>query len=198
MAGLLFLAFAYFVVGQAAVVRNGAQTAADAAALAAAQDARDQLRREWMKVISDPERWEYFLQGRVLDEYSACQEAGVLAARNGATVPRGGCVSLNSEHGGFVVTVHTSGTVGRSVIPGTDSRHGVASARALIEPKCSLYFSEDHRPEGSPVEPGEDGDQEFPDAGISCEGDIWIIDPDSPKLPSAKDLFSVRLASVDE
>ena len=41
--GLLFLAFAYFAVGQAAVNRNGAQTAADAAALAAAQEARDQL-----------------------------------------------------------------------------------------------------------------------------------------------------------
>ncbi|MGV9241848.1 pilus assembly protein TadG-related protein, partial [Streptomyces nigra] len=39
-AGLLFLAFAYLAVGQAAANRNGAQTAADAAALAAALDTR--------------------------------------------------------------------------------------------------------------------------------------------------------------
>jgi len=41
IAGLLFLAFAFFAVAQAGTVRNGGQSAADAAALAAAQDDRD-------------------------------------------------------------------------------------------------------------------------------------------------------------
>jgi Flp pilus assembly protein TadG len=40
---LLFAALAFFVFARAASVRNGAQSAADAAALAAAQDARDEL-----------------------------------------------------------------------------------------------------------------------------------------------------------
>lgn len=43
VAGLLFLAFAFFAVGKASATRNEAQGAADAAALAAAQDARDTL-----------------------------------------------------------------------------------------------------------------------------------------------------------
>src|SRR4051794_28092055 len=47
--GLLFLAFAYLAVGQAAATRNGAQTAADAAALAAAQDLRDKLAGQWVE-----------------------------------------------------------------------------------------------------------------------------------------------------
>ncbi|MFE7120718.1 pilus assembly protein TadG-related protein, partial [Streptomyces sp. NPDC057654] len=41
--GILFLALAFFAVGQAGAKKNGAQTAADASALAAAQDYRDQL-----------------------------------------------------------------------------------------------------------------------------------------------------------
>ena len=41
--GLLFLALAYFAVGQATVNRGGAQTAADAASLAAAQYVRYHL-----------------------------------------------------------------------------------------------------------------------------------------------------------
>jgi len=57
VAGLLFLAFAYLAVGQAAANRNGAQTAADAAALAAAQDTRDQLAELWKLDVKDPAKW---------------------------------------------------------------------------------------------------------------------------------------------
>ncbi len=46
--GLLFLALAFFAVGQAAATRNGAQTAADAAALAAGQKYRDDLRKGFL------------------------------------------------------------------------------------------------------------------------------------------------------
>ena len=46
--GLLCLALAYFAVGQAAVNRNGAQSAADAAALAAALNTRDELADQWV------------------------------------------------------------------------------------------------------------------------------------------------------
>lgn len=63
VAGLLFLAFAYVAVGQAAVNRGGAQTAADAAALAAAQDTRDQLAGKWVAVVLDPTKWQDIFDG---------------------------------------------------------------------------------------------------------------------------------------
>lgn len=64
VAGLLFLAFAYFAVGQAAVNRNGAQTAADAAALAAAQETRDGLADLWVADVLDPSKWLGIFEGR--------------------------------------------------------------------------------------------------------------------------------------
>lgn len=59
--GLLFLAFAFFAVAQAGTVRNGGQSAADAAALAAAQDDRDQLFDGFMDALGDEEAWQDWL-----------------------------------------------------------------------------------------------------------------------------------------
>ncbi|MEK8144688.1 pilus assembly protein TadG-related protein [Streptomyces sp. M10(2022)] len=60
--GLLFLAFAFFAVGQASATRNGAQGAADAAALAAAQDARDGMRLPFLAALESPETLDQFLR----------------------------------------------------------------------------------------------------------------------------------------
>ncbi|MFI1712789.1 pilus assembly protein TadG-related protein [Streptomyces litmocidini] len=198
--GLLFLGFVYFAVGQAAATRNGAQTAADAAALAAAQDARDQLREGWLDVIRDPAQWGSFLQGKEYDVLSACDRAAVFAARNGAEVDDGNCVSLPSGREGFNVTVRTTGTVGRSILPITESQHATASAKALIEPKCSFEEPEEPTPEETEPGPEPSGPAEEPDpiTGLTCGGVSWTIDLDNPKLPSATDLFTVRLAGDDE
>lgn len=51
VAALFFLAFAFFAVGQASSVRNSAQTAADAAALAAARETRDGIRDEFLDAL---------------------------------------------------------------------------------------------------------------------------------------------------
>jgi hypothetical protein len=53
VAGLLFLALALFAVGQAGATRNGGQTAADAAALGAAEDFRAQLRKGLLDAITN-------------------------------------------------------------------------------------------------------------------------------------------------
>ncbi|MER7945954.1 pilus assembly protein TadG-related protein [Streptomyces sp. NPDC096079] len=205
IAGLLFLAFVYFVVGQAASTRNGAQTAADAAALAAAQDAREQLRTGWLGVIADPQQWDDFLQGRDYDSLSACRSAAVFAARNDAEVVDDGCGQLDSGREGFSVRVRTTRSVGRSIIPGTEAQHATASANALIEPKCTFTEPEESEPEESqspdpdPTSPAEEPDeQDEPILGLTCDGEPWIIDPRDPKLPSAADLFTVRLAGDDE
>lgn len=198
--GLLFLAFVYFVVGQAAATRNSAQTAADAAALAAAEDARNQLREGWLGVVLDPDQWGGFLKGRTYDSSSACQHAAVFAAKNDGVLPDGHCVPLTGQQG-FSVTVRTEESVG---LPGTEARHAVASAKALIEPKCSFTAPEEPEPEETepdpdPTEPEPEEEPEpEPITGLTCGEEAWTIDPDDPVLPSAVDLFTVRLAGDDE
>ncbi|MDQ0941071.1 pilus assembly protein TadG-related protein [Streptomyces sp. V1I1] len=201
VAGLLFLAFAYFAVGQAAATRNGAQTAADAAALAAAQDAREQLRAGWLKVILNPLEWAHYLDGRRFLEGAACRKAEDFAARNGAEIVElNDCGRLVNGEEGFTVKVRTIGTVGESVIPGTEGRHAIARATAVIKPRCS-FEAPKPKPEPTPEETGkpdpkenDDAEDEKPILGLSCDGVPWTIDPKNPKLPSAADLFIVRLA----
>ncbi|MER5711107.1 pilus assembly protein TadG-related protein [Streptomyces sp. NPDC002122] len=186
IAGLLFLAFAYFAVGQAAFTRNSAQTAADAAALAAAQDARDQLREGWLEVILDPDRWDELLRGKVYDEDAACHRAADFAALNEAVLSGNLCEPLDPS--GFRVTVTTTGS---------ESRHAMASAEAVIEPLCEFRAPEpSSEPTPTPTETGDTQEEEGgPITGLVCDGDPLEIDPEDPAtLPSAVDLFTVRLS----
>ncbi|MFF5762448.1 pilus assembly protein TadG-related protein [Streptomyces tanashiensis] len=194
IAGLLFLAFAYFLVGQAALTRNSAQTAADAAALAAAQDAREQLRDGWIEVILDPGQWAGFLKGEDYDEDAACQRAAVFAARNEAALTGDTCVPLTTGEHGFRVTVTTTGR---------ESHHATASAEAVLEPLCTFdppvptRDPSESTPGPTPTGPddgGEEPDEDDPVVGLVCGGKPSVIDPESPSLPSAADLFRVRLS----
>ncbi|MFC8515879.1 pilus assembly protein TadG-related protein [Streptomyces sp. NPDC057257] len=174
VAGLLFLAFAYFAVGQAAVNRNGAQTAADAAALAAAQETRDQLAGLWVDDVLDPTKWDDIFHG-VGAVYDGCDRAGLLAAQNDAKL--GPC-----DPGvlSYTVGVTTNKPVGDSVVPGTEGIHSEASATAVIERLCSFEL------------PGEDG--VLPQ--LTCkDGKTWDLNPDDlTDLPEPQDLFDVHLA----
>ncbi|QGZ50708.1 hypothetical protein GPZ77_22140 [Streptomyces sp. QHH-9511] len=198
VAGLLLLAFAYFAVGQAAVTRNGAQTAADAAALAAAQDAREQLRDGWLEVILDPAKWTAFLAGEDYAEGAACEQAASFAGRNDAELWGESCRRLPAGEEGFHVTVRTLSPVGQSVVPGTDKQHAVASAKAVIEPRCT-FDAPEPEPEPEPEETStpdpDEGEEPEPILGLSCDGVPWEVDPAQPRLPSAADLFMVRLVN---
>ncbi|MFF3767771.1 pilus assembly protein TadG-related protein [Streptomyces sp. NPDC001922] len=210
VAGLLFLAFAYFAVAQAVDRRSGGQTAADAAALAAAQDARDQLRTALLDPLLDPGALKDLLNGQGVEFATACAEAQSFAARNGADVVVGeGCRRVDD---GFTVTVETRGTVGDSIVPGTEDRHARATATAVVEPLCRVApapsATESGRPDDGatgpaddePEEPDEPGaedpgdDEEKPGLELDCAGHAWVIDPGSgAPLPEAADLFSVHL-----
>ncbi|MFD7322362.1 pilus assembly protein TadG-related protein [Streptomyces sp. NPDC059875] len=204
VAALLFLAFAYFAVGQAAVNRNGAQTAADAAALAAAQDARDQLRDGWLNVILDPTKWGEYVRAERYGTGAACQRAASFAAKNEAELWGEGCDRLPLGEEGFRVNVRALNAVGGSVVPGTEKQHATATAVAVIEPRCTFVApsptptatatptptgtpTSEPTPTPTPTTPG-------PILGLSCDGVDWDIDPNSPQLPSAAYLFIVRLA----
>ncbi|NEC53137.1 hypothetical protein G3I18_31980 [Actinospica acidiphila] len=181
--GLLFLALAYLAVGQAAANRNGAQTAADAAALAAAQERRDQLAGAWVKNLLDPEKWQDIFDGMAEGLTPSCWRAEQLAAANDATV-------LNCDADGllgYTVEVQTNKTVGDSIVPGTETKKSRATASAVIEPRCGFEL---------PVE-SEEADEEEELPALNCKGGTdWELDREAPTdlLPKPEDLFDVHLA----
>ncbi|MFZ4204979.1 pilus assembly protein TadG-related protein [Streptomyces griseoincarnatus] len=185
--GLLFLAFAYLAVGQAAANRNGAQTAADAAALAAAQERRDQLSGAWVQNLLDPEKWQDIFDGLAGGLTPTCWRAEELAASNEATV-----LSCNADGPlSYTVEVRTNKAVGESIVPGTETKKSRATATAVIEPRCGFEL-----PLPAPEE-DEDTEEKEELPTLNCKGGIeWVLDPETPNdlLPKPEDLFDVHLA----
>ncbi|QKW29182.1 hypothetical protein HUT11_26025 [Streptomyces seoulensis] len=178
MGGLLFLALAYFAVGQATVNRGGAQTAADAAALAAAQDTRDQLADEWVREVLDPAKWEDIFTGNGQGLEPSCPRAGQLAEQNDAHLLR--CDPEGLE---FTVDVQTNKSMGKSVVPITESKRSKASATAVIKPLCTFPpLTADAAPKVLPI--------------LTCRNSRqWELDPKNlTELPKPQDLFDVHLA----
>ncbi|WP_284347912.1 pilus assembly protein TadG-related protein [Streptomyces sp. NBC_01387] len=178
--GLLFLAFAYFAFAQAAVARGSAQSAADAAALAAAQNVRNEMADGLTNSLGHSDAWVDWLLGNESVPGTGEAAADQLAAENGATLD-GLTPTTVRGYPAFRASVTTRSTVGKSVIPGTDSRHAKAHAVAMIEPRCSA------------TPPSDPKLIEF-----NCDGgQHWKIDPknlDDVQLPQPKDLFAVHLA----
>ncbi|MEU9476200.1 pilus assembly protein TadG-related protein [Streptomyces sp. NPDC048191] len=176
MAGLLFLALVYLAVGQAAVNRSGAQAAADAAALAAAQNERDQLTAQWLKVLADPTKWQEIFDGKATFDVDPCGRARRLAAANDAVL--NGCFPPGLLK--YQADVKTNRSVGRSVVPGSEDFKSTASATAEIQPLCSKL-------------PDEGADSKALPA-LACKGKIWHLKPDQTTgLPQPQDLFDVHL-----
>ncbi|GAA3636847.1 pilus assembly protein TadG-related protein [Streptomyces iranensis] len=213
VAGLLFLALALFAVGQAGATRNGGQTAADAAALAAAQDYRDQLRKGFLEAIGNGSAWDDLLDGRGLGGTNACDQAQWFADQNGADVTD--CRGPDFLPTSFTVTVKTHKPVGKTVIPGTESQYGEATAKAVVTPRCTAGppAPPTERPDGGGKDDGgkdddgkdddgkggdggkDDGKDDKPPIDLLCDGTDLTIDPTRLDLfPDAKDLFSVHLA----
>ncbi|MEU9718495.1 pilus assembly protein TadG-related protein [Streptomyces sp. NPDC047976] len=195
--GLLFAALAFFVVGMAGAKRSDAQGAADAAALAAAREARDKALVGLDLGVLTSVEWESILNVSGLKAAGACGAAERFADLNDATAQ---CVPALPE---FSVTVTTKRAIGESVVPGSSSAKGTAQATAVIKSRCSL--GEIVTPSSSPspvptptpsaipvppdpVKPGA--------VNFICEGvDSFKIDPLNPGSLSqlARHLFSVRL-----
>jgi hypothetical protein len=180
VAGLLFLAFAYVAVGQAAVNRGGAQTAADAAALAAAQDTRKQLADMWKLDVLDPTKWQDIFDGNVTGLVDSCGHADQLAGQNNAHVTS--CGPSSGLPPGYTVAVRTDKSVGESIVPGTENKYSKAAATAVIESLCTFQL------------PGEGaGGNVLPK--LTCKDRDWDLDPtDLTDLPGPEDLFDVHLA----
>ncbi|MFJ8804835.1 pilus assembly protein TadG-related protein [Streptomyces sp. NPDC102490] len=175
--GLLFLALAYFAVGQAAATRSEAQTAADAAALAAALETRDRLTDQWITHVLEPDAWQDIFEGDT-PVPNGCWRAHDLAARNDASVD---CEPDGLL--GYTVVAETNDSVGDTIVPGTENRKATQTATAVIEARC--WFE--------PL--AEDADDDTLPS-LSCKGGhVWDLNPDDlSDLPKPEDLFDVHLA----
>ncbi|MFB7271602.1 pilus assembly protein TadG-related protein [Streptomyces sp. NPDC056244] len=208
VAGLLFLALAFFAVGQAGATHNGAQSAADAAALAAAQESRDQFREDLLGGLLDPGFLDDIFNGNPLGTFNGCQEAGRFADRNGADLKpqdgSAGCDWATGGRWGFTVRVITQKPMGENILPGTADEKAEASATAVVESRCHFEPAEEESESPSDGESPEDGeepadpveDEPVSPGALDCDGGLdWLIDPENlDLLPDMADLFSVRLA----
>lgn len=145
VAGLLFLVFAFFAVGKASALRNGAQGAADAAALAAAQQTREDFEAPFLASLPG-DMLEQFLQVHVVTGCIAAQ--GLAAANQADVVSHGGCQPTRAGYRDRI-TVKVKGRkpVDSSVIPRTKKKYAKATATAIVEFRCpgwkALDFNDD-------------------------------------------------------
>jgi hypothetical protein len=166
MAALFFLAFAFFAVGQAAVVRNTAQTAADSAALAAARADRDAVHDAFLAALTsgDFAGLGDLLRDLGTHDGEACAAAALYAGENDAGVDEGGCVPVSGPPG-YTVSVTSLGTVGTSVVDGTETKRAHATATAVIEPRCTLSEDEGNAGDGGGAGGGANGGANGGDTG---------------------------------
>ncbi|MGW2178892.1 pilus assembly protein TadG-related protein [Streptomyces sp. NPDC001732] len=180
VAGLLFLAFAFFTVGKAAALRNGGQGAADAAALAAAQKSREQFEGPFLASLPTS-MLDAFLRGHAV---TGCPAAHSLAAENDAKVTS--CVAMpGGERDKIRVDIKTLKPVGASVVPGMKKKFANGHATAVIEWRCPSWKSVDYT---------DDGIQDV--YFFSCRGgEMLTISTESPPPWSqvSKILFDVHL-----
>lgn len=192
VAGLLFLAFAYLAVGQAGANRGDAQAAADAAALAAAQETRDELAGDWVDNVLDPTKWDGIFNG--VGSGDTCWRAYQLAEANDARTMS--CLPGDMR---YSVEVETNKSVGDSIVPGSEDYQSTAHAAAVIDSVCS--FDALPSPTPTPTPTGDEGG-ETPGGGgtppiqlpvLHCDGGDWPLDPQNLRLPEPQDLFDVHL-----
>ncbi|WP_431039269.1 pilus assembly protein TadG-related protein [Streptomyces sp. P6-2-1] len=177
---LLFVSFAFFAFAQAASVRNGAQTAADAAALAAAQAGREEMVQGLLAAEPGMEGWGRWLDADNLVGRGAADAAGELAARNHSRVTSFARTTVDGSPA-FKVTVETNYATGTSVIPGAASRKAKASATAVLRSQCALD--------------GEDGGDITLDCGVGSVRRFPASDLSGLEFPAPSKIFDVYLAS---
>ncbi|MFC9943672.1 pilus assembly protein TadG-related protein [Streptomyces pratensis] len=191
--GLLFLALVFFVFGEADVKRNGAQSAADASALAAAQESRDQLKGDLLANLLDGDYLRDVFSGDFPGTYNGCAQASRFAERNDARSLR---CSMPPGRWAFEVDVESNKAMSANLVPGTEGQRAKASAVAVVEPRCAFRAAEPSTDEGNPPSDPEDEEEKKPSPGkLVCDTRDWVIDPEHlDVVPDMADLFAVRLA----
>ena len=195
--GLLFLALMFFAFGQADVSRNQTQTAADAAALAAAQESRDDLDnalRQHILARDVPWLLALFKNGNVPERRDGCWGSPRFAQANDAR--QVACRQLWGARWGVTVDVKATKPVGKSIVEGTETDYAESKATAVVEFRCQFKPPEAPKPkDGDDDDEGKGNDKKPSLGGLECDGKDWEIDPGNlDLLPGMADLFNVRLA----
>ncbi|WP_405938572.1 pilus assembly protein TadG-related protein [Streptomyces sp. NBC_00726] len=191
--GVLFVALVLFAFGEADIRRNGAQSAADAAALAVAKESRSLLEPDLKAHLADPKFFESVFSASYLGRTgNVCRKASDFAARNKADGVR--CRPLADGRWGYEVRLKSAKGMSTDIVPGTKGRKAEATAVAVIEPRCAFVPAETSALDSDP-----DADADPPSVPIGrihCDGGPdWSVDPEDPSLvPDVVDLFTVRLA----
>ncbi|MFH8471547.1 pilus assembly protein TadG-related protein [Streptomyces sp. NPDC018000] len=180
VAGLLFLVFAFFAVGKASALRNGAQGAADAAALAAANEARENFEAGFLASLPKDLLAAYLRSHPVV----GCPAAQSLAAANQADVTNSGCREFpRGREDRIEVEVEGRKPVDSTVLPGSERTRAKATATAVIKFRCE-WTSFDYNNDGI-------RDMFF----FWCGNDFLKIEPSNPPPWSevSKILYDVHL-----
>ncbi|WP_340558413.1 hypothetical protein [Streptomyces sp. GSL17-111] len=180
MAGLLFLALAYFAVGQSAASRSETQGSADAAALAVAYDVRQQFAARLLE-STDYSELEEVLLGRSVLVDDPCRQAEYFAGENNAEALS--CSFLSSDSIRVEVRVRALESVGETAVPGTSGVYATAAAKAVVEPLCVPSSDFD----------GSNGEDEERLELICEEGEFSVEPGEDVSLPDLDLLFSIRL-----
>ncbi|WP_405899630.1 pilus assembly protein TadG-related protein [Streptomyces sp. NBC_00727] len=191
--GLLFVALIFLTFGEADIQRNGAQGAADAAALAAAKESRSLLAPDLEAHLADPDYLDSVFNAAFAGvPGAACGKASEFAALNKASGVR--CRPLTDGRWGYEVSLTSDKGMSTNVIPGTAGKKAKAVAVAVVEPRCTFIPAPDSDPDEGP-----DPTPDTPDTPIGrvrCDDGLeWGIDPEGTEsMPDMADLFSVHLA----
>ncbi|MGC4949969.1 pilus assembly protein TadG-related protein [Streptomyces sp. DT224] len=196
--GLLFLGLIFLAFGEADIQRNGAQSAADAAALAAAKESRSLLETDLKAHLADPDYLvSVFSPSFLGGPDNACGRASSFAARNKASIV--GCQPLADGRWGYEVRLQSKKGMSTDIVPGTEGKKAEAVAVAVVEPRCTFSPEPANTPEPtSSPDTDVDPDPEAtttPVGKVRCDGGLdWVVDSeDLTLMPEMADLFSVRL-----
>ncbi|MEW2221433.1 hypothetical protein AB0939_19420 [Streptomyces sp. NPDC006990] len=219
IAGLLFLAFAFFAVAQAATVRNGGQTAADAAALGAAEDDRRQFFDGFLDAVEAARGWQDWLAAGAPLTGDGCGAAAHFADRNRSDLLTCDPVTRDGDLG-YRVGIETRFDTGRTIVPGADNRTAKATATAVLRPRCVADGPDDDGTGDDGTDGGESEDNGTGTGGgdsdggtgddsdgsddtdgdsaeeirLRCDGEDLTIDPEhAGRDLKPSDLFSVVL-----
>ncbi|MCX0245742.1 pilus assembly protein TadG-related protein [Streptomyces drozdowiczii] len=200
--GLLFVALIFLAFGEADIQRNGAQSAADAAALAAAKESRGLLAPDLEAHLTDPDYLDSVFNAAFVGVTGdACGKAADFAARNRASEVR--CRPLADGRWGYEVSLRSDKGMSTNVIPGSAGKKATAVAVAVVEPRCTFIPDpgsdpdEDPSPDPSPTpDPDAPDTPDKPIGKVRCDGGLeWGIDPEGTEpMPDMADFFSVHLA----
>ncbi|MGW2593274.1 pilus assembly protein TadG-related protein [Streptomyces sp. NPDC001515] len=179
--GLLFLALIFFTFGEADVKRNGAQSAADASALAAAKQSRSLMKLELKAMVMDRVFYTKVFNtpfgGSGIG--GGCWKAYEFAEHNNATVDS--CGPPMSGDWGARVAVRGKTPMTAKLVSGAKGKRAKSHATAVVESRCKFI-------------PNPDWTSTSIGTVVCSSGVTWVVSPKAlASMPDMPDLFSVRL-----